>query len=165
MQRAIRAYPETQAAEAILEEQKQKFDEEHDRLMDEGKSLKAEFEDVRVQSENRALSDAARDELREKAREKMKGLVELERKIRENQRVRKRDLAEEEMRLGRRIIDKIEGKIAAYCKEHDISLVLDSASLIAGGRATVVFSEDKLDITEEIIKLTGGKEPVEDEEQ
>lgn len=165
MQRVIRAYPETRAAESILEEQKASFDKEHENLMGEGEALKEEFEQIRVQSENRALSDAARDEMHEQARAKMQGLVELERKIRENQRVRKRDLAEEEMRLGRRIIEKIDAHITSYAKEHAITLVLDSASLIAGGRRTVVYSVEALDITEDVIKLTGGKEQVEEDAQ
>lgn len=164
MERVIRAYPETESAEAILQKQKEKYEAEQDELFDKGQALKQEFETIRDQAENRALSDAAREEKITEARAKMQELVELERTIRETTRRRKRDLAEEELRLQRSIVGKIHEKIVEYARNEKIDLVLDSAAISAGGVQTVIHHAERLDITDAIITLTGGSEASENTE-
>ena len=88
----------------------------------------------------------------------MQELVELERAIRETTRRRKRDLAEEEMRLQRRIVGKIRDKIVEYAEDEKLDLVVDSAAISAGGVPMVIYNRDAIDITERIIELTGGEE-------
>jgi Skp family chaperone for outer membrane proteins len=164
MSRVIRAYPDTESAETVLKGQVEEFEAEQKELVSRGEKLREEFDEIREQAENKALSESARDKKIEQAREKAEDLRQFERDAREKVRLRQRQLADQELRLRRRIVDKLRGVVQEYAADKGLSLVLDT-SRDPKGIDTVVFSSEALDITEDIIKLSGGKESAESPEK
>ncbi|MCX7590591.1 MAG: OmpH family outer membrane protein, partial [Kiritimatiellae bacterium] len=108
---------------------------------------------ARKEAENKARSDIVREEKLEIEREKLLALKEYEQKLRETGRQRQRELSDQERRLRNRILDKIREVTRDYAKKHQISLVLDSSAAGMAGVEAVVYAEQALDITAEVIRL------------
>ncbi|MGQ9661952.1 MAG: OmpH family outer membrane protein [Kiritimatiellia bacterium] len=154
----LQKHPDTKSAEALLQMQVEEFEQEQKELLAKGEKLKEEFETVRKEAENKALSEAVREEKLGLAREKLIALKEHEQKLIDTSRQRRREISDQEQRLRKRILDKIRDVIQEYAKKKQIALVLDSSAAGAAGVEAVVYAEQPLDITSDIIRLVTAAE-------
>ena len=70
-------------------------------------------------------------------------------------RLRQKQLVDQEARMRRRIVRKIQERIREYVEKKGYLLVMDSSALGAGGVETVVYNSETIDITAEILKVIG----------
>ena len=153
MERLVRAHPRAESSEALLKAQVEEFEEEQKDMLSEEEKLKEQFAASRDAAQNKALSDSAREERVEDAKEKYVALREYEMKRLENARLRKKQLADQQLRLRRRIVSDIQSTIKGYADEQGISMVFDSSAVSMRGIESVVCHADKMDITEAMLKL------------
>jgi Skp family chaperone for outer membrane proteins len=158
MELVMKAYPETQSSRLILEQQLEEFETEQKEMLKDLEALSKEFKEVRDQSRNTALSEEAREKNRVLAESKLEELRQRENEVKETAALRRKQLQDQQMRMRRRIIDKLRGIIAGYCEQNKIDLALDGALPEAAGAEAVVYCAKKLDITEAILGLIK-KEP------
>jgi len=156
MARLIKGHPNAKSSESILKSQVEEFEGEQKDMLAEEERLKEQFEEVRGATQNKALSDSAREEKVEAAKEKYRELRTYELKRRETSRLRSKQLADQQLRLRRRIVSAIGEIVKKYGDEKGISLVLDSSAVSVRGTEAVVFYTDKTDITEDILRLVKG---------
>lgn len=149
----MKAYPETRSSRLILEQQLEEFESEQQDMLKEREGLEKVFRNARLQAENTALSDEARQKNRILAEEKLSELREREREIRETATLRRKQLNDQQARMRRRIVKKLRKIIKGYCEENKITLVLDSALPGSAAVEAVVYSAEHLDITEKVLGL------------
>jgi len=149
----MKAYPETRSSRLILEQQLEEFESEQQDMLKERDSLEKVFRNARLQAENTALSDEAREKNRILAEEKLSELRERDRELRETATLRRKQLNDQQARMRRRIVKKLRKIIKGYCEENKITLVLDSALPGSAAVEAVVYSAEHLDITEKVLGL------------
>lgn len=155
LERIMKAYGETKAAETVLQKQVDEFELEKQEMEQKFEVLKKEFEAARTEAEeSKHLSEAAREKKLEVAKEKLLAVKKYEDELRQTLGDRRKDLTERSARMSRRIVGKLKERIAAYAKEKGYTLILDAAAVGTAGGDMVVFFDEKIDITGEILKLT-----------
>jgi Skp family chaperone for outer membrane proteins len=152
LEQVLKAHPETAGAEAVLDKQREEFAAERRAMIEKLEEMKAEFDQVREESESRALSDDRRTELRKELEERYVALKEQEREFQETQLARQRDIADQGKRLRERIVGKIRNEVEAYAKKEGYAIVLNGEDAGMSAFGVVLYASDKVDITDAIIK-------------
>jgi len=153
MGKLIGAHPDRSRAESLLQKQASEFEEELKAIEKNKEQLKTEFEKLRDEMDNKTLSDDARKAKLKEAEGKIAEIKKVEEKMRNTTMNRRQQLAEEKKRMQGQVVEKIRKIIGDYAKKNDYALVLDSASIGMQGVESVIYSEEKMDITEDILKI------------
>ena len=159
MTRVMKAHPETKANMTVLEKQKTEFENELKALKEQREKMEKEFKVVKESAENRALSEDVRREKVKEAEEKFQALMKFNDEMRETAIKRQKQFSDQGQRMAERVQEKIAEAVREYAKKKGYTLVLDSAVQGMSGLDGVVYAEEKMDDTAEILKITGGSEP------
>lgn len=153
MGRVIKVFPEAKSADSLLEKQIGEFESQHRDMLAERSKLKKDFEAASDEARNKALSEKARDRKMEIAGDKLVALRECERNIREISGLRQKQIADQKIRMRRRIVSKLREIIGQYARKNGYFLVLDSSGLGMNGVETVVYNLERIDITDNVLKV------------
>ena len=153
MAKLVRAHPDTQSAESLLEKQMDEFEAEQKDAEAQYDKLRKEYEDAKALSENKALTDAARGDKRAEAEAKREALRSYEAKASEMLNMRRREINDQKVRIQKRIVSKVLEAVRAYAVKNGYALVLDSAGMSISGVEMVLFSSEQIDITGELVKI------------
>jgi Skp family chaperone for outer membrane proteins len=157
--RLLKEYHKTEIAESHMKEQYEDFTAERDKLLAEHKKLKREFEALRSEANNKALSEEAQDKKKELAEDKISEVIQYEGTIRDKALSRKKQLEGEGRRMQSELIKEIRETIKGYAQKNGYTLVLDSSGLVASGFEAVLYSDEKMDITDAILSLLNADKP------
>lgn len=152
MDRIVRAYPEAQRAEETLKAVKEEYEKELDKMEVKGKELQSTFEAAAADVRDKAISESEREKRYEIAQQHAKALQEFQIKMRQQRGDNQRDLADQEMRLFKRVIGKLRDVIGEYAKDKKIDVVLDTAGVGMHGGPLVLYASDAIDVTDDILK-------------
>ena len=160
MERVITLHPKTKENRLLLLGLQKDYENKRDELLATIKPTVNAF---------RAAVEAAQDEsLKESARKaKVDEARALENKMRREEEILKDKIAEIQIEFQKQeleLFEEVTGSIGATVKEYaakeNITLVLDASAMRASAPVSVVvFADKSLDITDQIIELTGGKKP------
>ena len=153
MSRVMLAHPRTATNRLILEKELGEFKAERESMLEKLKKLREEFDETRKDAVNKALSEKAREERLAKAEEQLVGLRDYQRKTQENSKMRQKQLLDHRKRMGRKILEAVREVIEKYAKKKKIDVVLDSAGTSTSGIEVVLYAQDKIDITDDIVAL------------
>jgi len=154
MARLVRAHADTAPADAMLEKQMSDFQDEQKDMEGEYEKVKKAFDDARKEATDKALSEEAREGKMQVAEKKLIAVREFERKSRETLSARQKQITEDSLRLRKRIVGKIKEAIQDYAAKKGYTLVIDTAAQSVSGVEVVLYSSDKIDITEDMLKIT-----------
>lgn len=157
--RILKNYYKTDLAERHMQQQLEDFSAERDKLMARHKKLKQEFEALRAEADNKALTDEAREKKKEQAEEKLTEVVEYENTIREKAASRKKELEGEGRKIQAELGKAIRDAVKASAEKGGYTLVLADGGLLANGLESVLYAEPKLDITDEVLSRLNADKP------
>jgi Skp family chaperone for outer membrane proteins len=153
MNELLKSHPETEQAEAVLEETVKEIEAEKEKLMSKLEGLRDEVEGIMNQAKNRALSDGKRKKLKSAAEEKYKELRKMDFQAKKTMSQRKMELNEQKMMMHKRIVEEISEKVAKYADKKGYAFVLDKAGIGMSGMPAVIHADEDADITDAIKKL------------
>jgi Skp family chaperone for outer membrane proteins len=155
MARLVRAHGDTAPADAMLEKQMDEFRDEQKDMEVQYEKVKKTFDDARKEATDKALSEEAREGKMQVAEKKLTDVRDYERKIRETLSARQKQISDDSLRLRKRIVGKIREAVQEYAAKKGYTLVLDTAALSVSGVEIVLYSSDKVDITDDMLKIIG----------
>ena len=153
LDRAFNEFYKTKLADAQLKDQADAFNESRKKLLREREAISEEFKNYREEAGNTALTDAARDQLKNKAEEKLIELREKEGEIRTFDDSRRKQLEEQGRRMRKRIVDEIREELDKYAKNEGFGGVIDTSGQSLNGVAIVLYTDPRLDITDNILAI------------
>ena len=153
MGRILQAYPAMEKAKASLKEQVKEIEDEKASLVEGLEKKKDEFENARKEAMNKALSEEQKEKHQKNAEDLFRELREKELQIRKILEARQKEIADQEARMLKKILTEIKAIIAEYARKKDYTVVLDTGSFGVSGLNIVLFAEEKIDITEQILKI------------
>lgn len=162
----LKESPDAKAAENLLQRQVEEYEADQKESMGELEKLKKEFDTVRKEAANKALSQEERERKADAADAKLSALRDKDRQMQELRSKRQKDLTEQSMRMRKRVVGKIRGMIKEYAEKKGYSLVLDSSAGAMTGGDVVLYAPEKTDITEDLKKVVaeaGASKPGKDE--
>ena len=151
--RILKEYYKTDLAERHIQRQLEDFSSERDKLLAQHKKMKQEFESLRSESENKALTEAAREKKKEQAEEKLTTVIAFENSIRDKAASRKKELEGEGRKIQSELGRAIKDAIRTTSEKGRYTLVLADGGLLGNGLESVLYVDPKMDITDEVLKI------------
>jgi Skp family chaperone for outer membrane proteins len=151
--RILKEYYKTELAEAHIQRQLDDFSAEREKLMSQHKKMKQEFEILRAEAQNKALTDEAREKKKEVAEEKLTAVIEFENSIRDKAASRKKEIEGEGRKIQAELAKTIKAAITACAQKGKYTLVLADGALLGNGLESVLYSDPKMDITDEVLAI------------
>lgn len=151
--RILKEYYKTDLAERHVQQQMDDFSAERDKLLVQHKKMKQEFEALRAESENKALTDEAREKKKEQAEEKLTAVMAFENSIRDKVASRKRELESEGRKIQGELGRAIKDAIRTVSEKNGCTLVLSQGGLLANGLESVLYADPRMDLTDEVLKV------------
>lgn len=161
MARVFNEYPETRTADEAINKEVADYEVERKQMLEDFQKRRDEFDAARKDAANKAWSDEVRAG-KEKALEPLyNALRDQEQKIRETATFREKQINEQRVRMRQRILAKLQDIVAGFAKGKRLALVLDKSETSPSRVPAVIYSEDSMDITADILKITAspGKAP------
>ncbi len=153
LSRVFNEYHRTPVASAKLKETADKFNKEQEELISSYRELVDELNDLREEQDKPEYTDEVREEKRRKLTDRLADAQKKQREIEEFRRERQKDLEGQTKRMRETILKEITAVVDKESKDAGYMLVLDKSGNSLNGIPTVVFTQNTLDITEEIIKI------------
>jgi outer membrane protein len=152
MEQVLAAHPDTKEAETLIQKQVDEFETEKNGLLDKFEKMRKGFDQVRSESENKALSEEGRLLKRKDAERKLEELRDFDEQVRQTTLLRQKQIKDRKNRMRQRIVDDIRSVVRDYAQKNGYALVLDSGPVM-DAFGVVVYSVDAMSITEPIAKL------------
>jgi outer membrane protein len=159
MNKVFDEFYKTKLAEGQLKEQEAEYRDELKKMVDSFKQLQEAFRQAREESEDRVLSEEARNARRAEAEEKLVELREMEGKIRRFEETRRRQIADQMKRVRDKLVVEIKETLSGYAKKEGFIAVLETSGDNLNGVPNVLYYDASRDITAALIDLlnTGRK--------
>jgi outer membrane protein len=159
MNKVFDEFYKTKLAEGQLKEQEAEYRDELKKMVDSFKKLQEAFRQAREESEDRVLSEEARNARRAEAEEKLVELREMESKIRRFEETRRRQIADQMKRVRDKLVVEIKETLSGYAKKEGFIAVLETSGDNLNGVPNVLYYDPSRDITAALIDLlnTGRK--------
>jgi Skp family chaperone for outer membrane proteins len=161
--RLLKDYFKTEMADTHIQQQLDDFSAERDKLLKDHKKLKQDFEALRAETQNKALTDEARDKKREQAEAKLAEVIEYESSIRDKAAMRKKQIEGEGRKIHAELARAIKDAVKICAEKGGYMLVLEEGGLLSNGLEPVLYAESKMDITSDVLKLLNADKPADKE--
>jgi len=148
LDRVFSEYYKTRLADTRLKAQAEEFNKERQGLIAEFQKLQTEYNALREEALNTALSE----EVRSLAEEKLLGVREQEARIKRFDELRSKQIEDQTRRMRRNIVEEIREAVREYARAQGFDAVLDASGQTLNGVESVVFFSEKLDITAAVIE-------------
>lgn len=159
IEKIVKLHPNTESDKKLLEETLKDYTSQTDALEAAALSARKAFEAAAQEMRNPALGEKARKRAEDDAKAKFEAARNAEQAAVEKKRELQRSLTEQEVRMLRRTLDAIEDAVAAYAKSKGLSAVLPSSGSKLGIAPAVVWHDEALDVTGEIMAALKIEEP------
>ncbi len=146
-------YYKTATADETIRKQTEIFKEYAVNLNKEKDTLEGDFNTLRDESQNIAISDELRDEKRNQAQTKFMLLQEKKKEIHEYQQNKRQDLRKQYEEQRNKLVKEIIEVINGFGQQENHDLILDSSGNTLNGLPVFIFYRPEWDITESILAL------------
>ena len=153
LDRAFNEFYKTKLADTQLKQQADEFNAERKKLVTDYEKIQKDFNAIRDEAQNTALSDDVRTEKRNVAEEKLVELRDYESRIRRFDDSRRKQLDDQSRRMRKRIVEEIQQIVKDYAKTHGYQAVIDSSGQSLNGVEMILYTDAKIDITDAILDL------------
>ena len=158
MEEIILAHPQTEENKARLLEMQKDFEKQRDVEREKIKTLLKQYETVVKEASNEALSEMERNKKINAARDLEQTIKEGENDLRKLVNDLQRKLQDKELLLFGNVMSDVKFAIGGIVKDGGYDLILDKSAFRVGAPVPIVmYSNEKLDITDSVIKAIGGK--------
>ncbi len=140
-------YHKTRLADAQLKAQAEEFNQERQRLVADIQTLQNEYNALREEALNTALSEEVRAQKRSLAEEKLLAIREQEARIKRFDELRSKQLEDQTRRMRRNLVEEIREGVRDYARAQGFDAVIDASGQTLNGVESVVYFNEKLDIT------------------
>ncbi|MEM7393649.1 MAG: OmpH family outer membrane protein [Verrucomicrobiota bacterium] len=158
LNRTFNEFSKTKQADAQLKDRADKFNAERKKMLEDYDALKEAIKTLREESQDEALSEDERKAKRDLAVDKLVELREFETKIRNFDAQRKKELEEQSKRERKRIIDEINVVLKDYAQNQGFTAVFDASGESLNQVPLIIYYDEKLDITEDILGIINAAE-------
>lgn len=157
LEKTFDSYEKTRSADQVLKSKAQEFEREKASYLERYKALEGAYQAKREESRNPIFSRDKQDSAAAEGERILLEKRELEGTMRQFEKDRKRQLEETMRRTRKRLVEDIQQVVREYALSKGIAAVLDTSGPSMNGFPTVVFSDDTVDITNDVINMLNGR--------
>ena len=159
LNRAFEAYYKTAESKARVSELESTYKKERQLKMTDYQKLADEYDKLRDDAQNPALSSAVQDSKKKATLEKAKELQLREKEISQFDNERRGEIQTTMMRLRDTIVKEITKIVQEYSMKNGYTLVFDKTAQSMAAAPIIVYAGDNMDFTDSIIKILNASRP------
>lgn len=159
MKKLFDDYYKTPTARAKLEETRDQFATEFKNKQEDLKKQVEELNQLREEQDRPEYTPEVREEKRKTMNEKLASMQRFQRELEEYRRSHQEILQQQSMRMREGLLEEITEVVKIEAKQRGLIFVLDRSGNTLNGMPGVVFSDDSLDITADILKILNANAP------
>lgn len=159
MVKLYNSYYKTVEANEKIKESVTKAENQTKELVEEGKVLVGEYNEILEMVENPALTEEAKGKAEQDAKAKFGEIEEKKQEVQQFQVNTQRSLQQRQRTYRDLFMDEIKGVVLEVSKERNGDLVLDSSGMTASGVPAVVYADPAWDITEIVLERINADAP------
>ena len=159
LNRVFIEYYKTPIASAKLKETIDSYNKEQEELRTQLRKGIDELTKLREEQEKTEYTPEVREQKKKAVQEKLAETQKAQRDLEEYQRSHQQILDQQRDRMRQTILGEIKDVVSKEAKDADYMLVFDKSGNTLNGIPTVVYSQDSMDITDEIIKKLNRNQP------
>jgi len=159
LNRVFNEYYKTKASSDKLKEQAETYNKEQDALLAQFRKLSDELAKLQEEQEKPEYTEEVKAQKRKQVREKLDEIKAKETEIQNYRRSHTELLQQATQRMRAGIIKEIQEVIAKEARDLGYLYVFDKSGNTLNGIPAIVYSQDSLDITEEILKVLNKNAP------
>lgn len=152
-------YYKTPIASAKLKETVESFNKEQEEMVNNYKKAIDELNKLRDDQDKPEYSAEVREQKRKAVADKLADTQKLQRDIEDYRTSHRKILEDQTQRMRQTVLKEIEDVINKEARDAGYQLVLDKSGNTLNGVSLVVFSQDSLEITDDIIKILNRNQP------
>jgi outer membrane protein len=152
-------YHKTKSAAEKLKETSESYQKELEEMRAEYNRLTEELAKLREDSERPDYSAEIKEQKRKALQEKLGETQKRDKAIAEYARTHQQLLQDQQLRMRTNILKEVNDVIAKEARSLNFLLVLDKSGLTANGVPSVVFNQENLDITDDILRILNKNAP------
>ena len=145
-------YYKTRLANDQLLELAEGINRERARMQVEFDTLQKQLRDLRDQAMAADLAEPERDKLRREADQRLVDMRRVEDRMRQFSQAQENRWEEQNRRIRSSLIDDVRNRISAYGKARGFLAIIDKAQVDDKGVPAVLYQDDSVDVTQELIQ-------------
>ena len=152
-------YYKTPIASAKIKDTAESFNKELNEMVDNYKKEIEELNKLREDQDKPEYTAEVREQKRKAVSEKLAETQKIQRDLEEYRTSHGKILQDQQLRMRQSIVKEIQDIIDKEAQSAGYQLVLDKSGTTANAVPTVLFSQDSMDITDDIIKILNKNQP------
>ena len=152
-------YYKTPIASGKLKETADSFNKEHEEMLANYKKQIDELNKLRDEQDKPEYTPEVREQKRKAVADKLADTQKTQRDIDDYRASHRKILEEQTQRMRQTILKEINDVVTKEARDAGYQLVLDRSGNTLNGVPTIVFSQDSLDITDDITKILNKNQP------
>ena len=152
-------YYKTPIASGKIKDTAESFNKELNEMVDNYKKEIEDLNKLREDQDKPEYTAEVRDQKRKAVSEKLAETQKIQRDLEEYRTSHGKILQEQQLRMRQTIVKEIQDVIDKEARDAGYQLVLDKSGTTANAVPTILFSQDSLDITEDLIKVLNKNQP------
>lgn len=152
LQKCFDEYYKTKQAEATLKEAADAYNKERVQLIQEFQKMQEERGKLEEEIAKPELSATAKADKKKESDAKLEDLKKQKNSIDEFDKVRRQQLLDQQNRMKSNIIKEITDKVSQISKAGNLTLVVDISGPSMNGTTIIVYAEDRLDISLDVVR-------------
>jgi outer membrane protein len=145
-------YHSTLEAQARFQSSIERAQRQTQAMMEEGQAMVEEYQEIIERTNNPALSEEARMEAQDRAREMVEAIQQKERELQQFQNNTRRSLEQRQRNHRELMMEEIREVLMAEARNRDATLVFDTSGASAIGIPSVIYADPSYDITDIVLE-------------
>lgn len=159
LNKVFNEYYKTPTASGKLKETAEGFNKEHEEMVADYKKAVEELSKLRDEQDKPEYTAEVREQKKKAVQEKLAETSKKQRDIDEYRRSHQKILEDQTQRMRQNILKEINEVIQKESRDAGYLLVLDKSGNTLNGVPPIVYSQDQLDITDDIVKILNKNRP------
>lgn len=159
MQQIFKEYYKTKEADARIKEVLASYQKEYQDMMADYQKMVDDAQKLRNDTQNTTLDQKVRDEKTKALQAKVQDLQNTERKIREFDVTRRKQLEDQSQRMRKNIVEEITKVINSIGARDKYNMILDKSGMTLNGTPSALYVDGITDISNEIITTMNATAP------
>jgi Skp family chaperone for outer membrane proteins len=159
LDRTFKEYYKTPIASAKLKDQADQFNKEHDEMLAQYRKQVDELNKLREEQDKTEYTPEVRDQKKKAFQDKLVETQKSQRDIEEFRNSHRQILDQQQQRMRTGIIKEITDVITKEARDAGYAFVFDKSGNTLNGVPGLVYSQDSIEITDDIIKILNKNKP------
>jgi Skp family chaperone for outer membrane proteins len=159
LDRTFKEYYKTPIASAKLKDQAEQFNKEHDEMLAQYRKQVDELNKLREEQDKTEYTEEVRTQKKKAFQDKLVDTQKSQREIEEFRNSHRQILDQQQQRMRTGIIKEISEVITKEARDAGYAFVFDKSGNTLNGIPGLVYSQDSVEITDDIIKILNKNRP------